>query len=275
MENQHRGNTRLGRSASQCARLSAAHRSGGGRPHRSDFNRPAAGCDDFGAPSIRLKTFFLMNERPRAHSPPALILAVLGIVFGDIGTSPLYALKEAFHPDHGIALNTSSVFGVLSLLCWAIVMVVAVKYVWFIMRADNHGEGGPLALMALGLSRIPRQSKAAARMLMLGLFGACMFYGDAAIAPAISVLSAVEGLHIAAPHLSALVLPITLLILTVLFAIQRYGAQTVGALFGPVMLLWFITLAALGLWQIAHAPAILGALNPVHALRFMSSQPRL
>ncbi|CCD30213.1 KUP family K(+) transporter [Candidatus Glomeribacter gigasporarum BEG34] len=216
-----------------------------------------------------------MNERPRAHSAPALILAVLGIVFGDIGTSPLYALKEAFHPDHGIALNTSSVFGVLSLLCWAIVMVVAVKYVWFIMRADNHGEGGPLALMALGLSRIPRQSKAAARMLMLGLFGACMFYGDAAIAPAISVLSAVEGLHIAAPHLSALVLPITLLILTVLFAIQRYGAQTVGALFGPVMLLWFITLAALGLWQIAHAPAILGALNPVHALRFMSSQPRL
>src|SRR5260363_359930 len=201
-----------------------------------------------------------MNERPRAHSAPALILAVLGIVFGDIGTSPLYALKEAFHPDHGIALNTSSVFGVLSLLCWAIVMVVAVKYVWFIMRADNHGEGGPLALMALGLSRIPRQSKAAARMLMLGWFGACMFYGDAAIAPAISVLSAVEGLHIAAPHLSALVLPITLLILTVLFEIQRYGAQT---------------LAALGLWQIAHAPAILGALNPVHALRFMSSQPRL
>src|SRR5260363_118371 len=114
-----------------------------------------------------------MNERPRAHSAPALILAVLGIVFGDIGTSPLYALKEAFHPDHGIALNTSSVFGVLSLLCWAIVMVVAVKYVWFIMRADNHGEGGPLALMALGLSRIPRQSKAAARMLMLGLFGDC------------------------------------------------------------------------------------------------------
>ncbi len=215
------------------------------------------------------------DATPRAPSASALMLAVLGVVFGDIGTSPLYALKEAFQPARGIALDAPSIFGVLSLLFWAIVIVVAVKYVLFVMRADNHGEGGVLALMALGLSRIPRQSKAATLIMMLGLFGACMFYGDAVIAPAISVLSAVEGLHLAAPHLSSFVLPVTLAILIALFSIQRHGTHTAGALFGPVMLLWFITLAALGLRQIAYAPAVLEALNPIHALRFVSSRPLL
>lgn len=206
----------------------------------------------------------------RKQSMPVIIAAALGVVFGDIGTSPLYALKEAFNPAHGIPLTAPSILGVISLLFWAIVMVVALKYVLFVMRADNHGEGGVLALMALGLRCLRRGSKAAALLTMLGIFGACMFYGDAVITPAISVLSAVEGLRLVAPDLAQFVLPITLAILVILFWLQRHGTEVVGKLFGPIMLLWFVTLAALGIWQIAQSPIVIHALNPIYALHFIS-----
>src|SRR5579875_62293 len=143
---------------------------------------------------------------------PSLAIAAIGVVFGDIGTSPLYSLKEAFSPSHGIPLTESSILGVISLLFWAIIVVVSIKYVMFVMRADNNGEGGVLALMALSLRSFDTKSKAAGLLMMLGIFGACMFYGDAVITPAISVISAVEGLEIAAPHLAHLVIPLTIVI---------------------------------------------------------------
>src|SRR6201993_1373139 len=169
---------------------------------------------------------------------PSLAVAAIGVVFGDIGTSPLYSLKEAFSPSHGIPLNDASILGVISLMFWAIIIVVSVKYVLFVMRADNNGEGGVLALMALSLRSFDPRSRAAGLLMMLGIFGACMFYGDAVITPAISVISAVEGLEIAAPHLTPYVIPITLIILIALFWIQRRGTEVVGKLFGPIMLVW-------------------------------------
>jgi KUP system potassium uptake protein len=175
------------------------------------------------------------------------------VVFGDIGTSPLYSLKEAFSPAHGIPLTEQSILGVISLLFWAIVIVVSVKYVMFVMRADNNGEGGVLALMALALRSVDPKKKLAGLLMMLGIFGACMFYGDAVITPAISVISAVEGLSIAAPHLSHLVLPLTIVILTALFWIQRHGTALVGRLFGPIMVIWFVLIGLLGLAHIVRS----------------------
>jgi KUP system potassium uptake protein len=209
------------------------------------------------------------HDNFRQHSLPALALAAIGVVFGDIGTSPLYALKEAFSPAHGIALTDHSILGVISLLFWAIVVVVSIKYVLFVMRADNNGEGGVLALMALSLRPFSSKSRVTGVLMMLGIFGACMFYGDAVITPAISVISAVEGLEIATPHLSHLVLPITMVILVALFWIQRHGTSLVGKLFGPIMLVWFTTLALLGVNHIARAPQVIAALNPYYAFSFM------
>jgi KUP system potassium uptake protein len=200
---------------------------------------------------------------------PSLAVAAIGVVFGDIGTSPLYSLKEAFSPSHGIPLTDTSILGVISLLFWAIVIVVSFKYVLFVMRADNNGEGGVLALMALSLRSFNRAGKAAAVLTALGIFGACMFYGDAVITPAISVISAVEGLQIAAPNLSHLVLPLTMVILVALFWIQRHGTALVGRLFGPIMVLWFITIAVLGLSHIVQSPEVIKALNPYYAFSFM------
>lgn len=210
------------------------------------------------------------HENRRQHSLPSLAIAAIGVVFGDIGTSPLYALKEAFSPSHGIPLTDNSILGVISLLFWAIIIVVSIKYVLFVMRADNNGEGGVLALMALSLRSFDAKSRVAGTLMMLGIFGACMFYGDAVITPAISVISAVEGLEIATPHLSHLVLPITIVILVALFWIQRHGTALVGKLFGPIMLLWFITIAVLGTYHIARAPGVIAALNPYYAMSFMS-----
>jgi KUP system potassium uptake protein len=206
----------------------------------------------------------------RQHSSPSLALAAIGVVFGDIGTSPLYALKEAFSESHGIPLTESSILGVISLLFWAIVVVVSIKYVLFVMRADNNGEGGVLALMALSLRPFATKGNLSAILMMLGIFGACMFYGDAVITPAISVVSAVEGLEVAAPQLSHLVVPITIVILVALFWIQRHGTALVGKLFGPIMLVWFATLAVLGVFHIAREPAVISALNPYYAASFMS-----
>jgi KUP system potassium uptake protein len=199
----------------------------------------------------------------------ALTLGALGVVFGDIGTSPLYALQTVFLA-HNEALKPTeaSVYGVISLVFWAITIIVSVKYVTFIMRADNEGEGGIMALIALvqGVSLRGRAGKAA--LVALGIFGAALFYGDGMITPAISVLSAVEGLEVAAPGLDSLVLPITVGVLTVLFAIQRFGTGAVGRLFGPVMALWFTILAVSGLAQVVDNPAILKALSPTYGVEF-------
>ncbi|BDD93926.1 potassium transporter Kup [Pandoraea sp. XJJ-1] len=207
------------------------------------------------------------GQRPQAL--PALMVAAIGVVFGDIGTSPLYALKECFDPQHGIPFTQQAVFGIISLLFWALVIVVSLKYVLFVMRADNRGEGGVLALMALSLRSVRSGSRWAAVLMMLGMFGACMFYGDAVITPAISVLSAVEGLEIAAPSLARFVLPITIVILIVLFWMQKSGTAKVGRLFGPVMVIWFVILGVLGVYNIIAAPEIVQAINPYYGIRFI------
>src|SRR3954463_5921980 len=189
----------------------------------------------------------------------ALTLAALGVVFGDIGTSPLYALQVVFSIDGpAVPGTTGDVYGVVSLVFWSIVLVVAVKYLTFILRADNDGEGGIMALTALVQSVRGR----AATLVVLGIFGASLFYGDGVITPAISVLSAVEGLKVAAPSLHELVVPITVAVLTALFALQRYGTGLVGRLFGPVMLVWFAVIAVLGIGEIAPHPEVFKALLP-------------
>lgn len=200
---------------------------------------------------------------------PALMVAAIGVVFGDIGTSPLYALKECFDPQHGIPFNQQAVFGIISLLFWALVIVVSLKYVLFVMRADNRGEGGVLALMALSLRSVRAGSKWASVLMMLGMFGACMFYGDAVITPAISVMSAVEGLEIAAPSLTRFVLPITIVILIILFSMQKSGTAKVGRLFGPVMVVWFVILGVLGVYNMFAAPEIIKAINPYYGIHFI------
>jgi len=206
-------------------------------------------------------------ETPNAR---ALVIGAIGVVFGDIGTSPLYSLKECFSQDHGILFSPDAVLGIISMLFWAFIIVVSLKYVLFVMRADNDGEGGILALMALALRTAVPRSRMARLIMMLGIFGACMFYGDAVITPAMSVLSAVEGLEIAAPELSHFVFPITLLILSMLFVIQRNGTHVAGKLFGPIMVVWFLALGALGLMHLMHAPEILKAISPHYAVAFLA-----
>ena len=205
---------------------------------------------------------------------PTLTLGAVGVVFGDIGTSPLYALKEIFNGHHPIAVTPDNVLGVLSMVFWSIMLLVTLKYVLIIMRADNHGEGGSLALLSLLLERA-RNHRLAWLVSMLGIFAAALFFGDSMITPAISVLSAVEGLGILAPDLDEYVLPATLTILTALFVIQRRGTGTVGLFFGPVMLCWFSVLAILGIVEIARHPDVLAALNPGYAVRFIVEHPGL
>ena len=200
----------------------------------------------------------------------ALTLGALGIVFGDIGTSPLYALQTVFtHDNHAVPTSDEAVYGVISLVFWAITIIVSVKYVTFIMRADNDGEGGIMALIALIQTQPARQRVAKALLVALGIFGASLFYGDGMITPAISVLSAVEGLKVVNPSLENLVIPITLAILTVLFMIQRFGTHAVGRAFGPVMALWFAVLAVSGLNEVIQHPSILRALSPHYGAEFL------
>jgi KUP system potassium uptake protein len=198
-----------------------------------------------------------------------LMLAAIGVVFGDIGTSPLYALKECFSPEHGIPFSTDAVYGVISMVFWAFSIVVSLKYVLFVMRANNHGEGGILALMALALRTAPAGSKRSLLIIMAGVFGACMFYGDAIITPAISVLSAVEGMEVISPDFTRYVIPATIFILVILFVIQKTGTDVVGKLFGPVMLVWFAVIGLMGLHQVVQNPAIFEAINPMYAIMFM------
>jgi len=199
-----------------------------------------------------------------------LTLTALGVVYGDIGTSPLYALRECFRPEYGIHPTTANVLGVLSLILWSLILVVSVKYIVFILRADNDGEGGILALLALLLQQSRRTGDTPRRLALvaLGLFGAALLYGDGVITPAVSVLSAVEGVDVATPSLSHVIVPISMLILFGLFMVQRYGTAKVGSGFGPVMLLWFLAIAALGLRSIVQAPEVLLAINPWHAVVF-------
>lgn len=199
----------------------------------------------------------------------ALALAALGIVYGDIGTSPLYAIKEIFGGPHAVSTSPDHILGALSLVFWALIVVVSIKYVAFVMRADNRGEGGIMALMALALRGAADLRRRRARLIVLGLIGTALFYGDGIITPAISVLSAVEGLEVATPAFRRYVLPITIIVLLALFVVQRRGTASVGALFGPVMCVWFASLAALGIHGIVQEPHILYALNPAYAITYL------
>ena len=216
------------------------------------------------------------NSSPSSKSRfNSLALAALGVVYGDIGTSPLYALKEVFgSPHHPVPITPDNVLGILSLVFWALMMVVSGKYVLFIMRADNRGEGGIMALMALALRNI-KAGRQRNIVVMLGLFGAALFYGDGVVTPAISVLSAVEGLHVITPAFDPFVIPLALVVLILLFFIQRKGTATVGKLFGPVMLLWFGVLTVLGVTNILIEPDVLRALNPAWAVSFLLANPKL
>ncbi len=206
-------------------------------------------------------------------SRAALTLAALGVVYGDIGTSPLYALKEAFAGTHPVPYSPDNVIGILSLILWALIVVVAVKYVTFIMRADNRGEGGIMALIALALADAKGNPRQERWIMMIGILGAAMFFGDGMVTPAISVLSAVEGLEVATPALKPFVIPAALLVLFFLFFVQKRGTARVGALFGPVMLLWFATLATLGVTNVAQNPDVLKAINPLYGLGFLVHNP--
>jgi KUP system potassium uptake protein len=212
------------------------------------------------------------GEDTRTGSLEVLALGALGVVYGDIGTSPLYAFRECLHGPHGMAPSPENVLALLSLILWSLVVVVTVKYLVIVMRADNRGEGGILALMAL--IRAPAVAVAARRpmLVILGLFGAALLYGDGMITPAISVLSAVEGLGVATRVFEPYIIPITVVILAGLFLVQRRGTARIGALFGPLMLLWMVVMATLGVTAIARVPKVLGALNPLLALRLFENQ---
>jgi KUP system potassium uptake protein len=200
-----------------------------------------------------------------------LILGAIGVVFGDIGTSPLYTMHETFLPAHGLHPLPSTVLGLLSLITWSLIIVVALKYVSLVMRADNKGEGGIMALMTLAQRAAGKSVRARRIIMLMALLGAALFFGDGVITPSISVLSAVEGLEVAAPGLAHFVVPITVVVLLGLFWLQRHGTAKVGAVFGPVMVLWFLALAVIGVHNIIQAPGVLRALNPWYALEFFMS----
>ncbi|MGO4298908.1 potassium transporter Kup [Leifsonia sp. RAF41] len=203
-------------------------------------------------------------------------LAALGVVFGDIGTSPLYALKTVFLLDGGaVGAEQEDVFGVISLMFWSVTIIVSIKYLGILMRADNDGEGGVMALAALAKRLYAGNASRAGTLLVIGIVGVALFYGDSIITPAISVLSAVEGLHVTVPAISHMVLPIAAVILVILFAVQRYGTGKVGVLFGPVMVLWFAVLAAAGLSMVIQYPAVLLGLSPTYALTFIVAHPTI
>jgi len=216
------------------------------------------------------------RSRKATAGAAALTLGALGVVFGDIGTSPLYALQTVFSADHQSVKPTEvDVFGVISLVFWSITMIVSVKFVIFIMRADNHGEGGLMALIALIQGGGLKHSKRKAALIAIGLFGVALFYGDGMITPAISVLSAVEGVEVAAPSLSHLVVPITIGILVIVFGVQKFGTRIIGRWFGPVMVIWFAVLAAAGLAQVLTDPGMLKALSPSYAFDFFTAHPKI
>ena len=202
----------------------------------------------------------------------ALTLGAIGVVYGDIGTSVLYALKEVFGSGH-VAFTPDNVYGVLSLFFWTLTMIVSVKYVSLVLRADNHGEGGLVAMLALAAESVKHRPRLQRVLLLLGIFGTCLFYGDGVITPAISVLSAVEGLEVVSPTFTKAVIPLTLVILLGLFLVQKRGTGGIGKFFGPITMVWFISIAFLGLYHIAGHPEILWAISPHFALRFILAEP--
>ena len=212
------------------------------------------------------------GERRSPGATAALTLGAIGVVYGDIGTSPLYALKQVFANGH-VPLTPHNIYGVLSLVFWTLTVIVSIKYVVLILRADNNGEGGLIAMLALASQAVRDRPKLRRRLLFLGIFGTAIFFGDGVITPAISVLGAVEGLTVAAPALHTWVVPITLVVLAGLFMFQRHGTTRVGKLFGPVMLVWFVVIAVLGLMHIGDMPDILRALSPHYAILFLIGQP--
>lgn len=197
-----------------------------------------------------------------------LALSALGVVYGDIGTSPLYALKESFHHGHNILLSQNTIYGILSLIFWALIIVISVKYLRYVLKADNHGEGGILALTALVTPTDGKFSKSRYKLILCGLFGTALLYGDGMITPSISVLSAVEGLELITPVFAPYIVPITIAILIALFSVQKYGTSVMGKVFGPITLIWFLTLGYLGIYNILKAPAVLNAINPYYAFNF-------
>ena len=212
------------------------------------------------------------SETARQTSSTAgLTLLALGVVYGDIGTSPLYTVKEIFSPSHGIALNTANILGGLSTIFWALMVVVTLKYVTLILRADNKGEGGIMALLALASSAVKDKPRRRALILVLGVIGASLFYGDAILTPAISVLSAVEGLDVGTAGFKPYLIPIAVAILAALFAYQRRGTAAVGKLFGPICALWFLVLGVVGVYNIAQNLSVLKAINPLYAMRFVTA----
>jgi KUP system potassium uptake protein len=211
--------------------------------------------------------------QPRPTSSLAVLtLGALGVVYGDIGTSPLYAFKEVFAHDH-VPLTADNILGVLSLMFWTLTVVVSIKYVVLILRADNNGEGGLIAMLALASQAVKDRPVLRRRLLMLGIFGTSIFFGDGVITPAVSVLGAMEGLEVAAPALHSYIVPVSLLVLTLLFVVQRHGTGGIGKFFGPITLLWFVVIAVLGFVHIVEYPSVIRALSPHHALRFMWEQP--
>ena len=244
---------------------------------------PPSGASPPAPPAPRAAPTASRPHPPRHHAElnptgkrlTVLSLTALGVVYGDIGTSPLYAIKECFKPAYGLVPNLVNVYGVLSLIVWALILIVTVKYVGFILRADNKGEGGVLALLALVLQRQHRAEERRSRavLIALGLFGGAFLYGDGIITPAISVLGAVEGLEVATPTMSRFVIPIAFVIIAVLFFFQKKGTAKVGGAFGWIMLVWFVTIAVLGIMEIGREPQILAALNPWYAAQFFLSHP--
>jgi KUP system potassium uptake protein len=211
----------------------------------------------------------MVETKEKKQSLWLCALGALGVVYGDIGTSPLYAIRECFHHSHGLALNPENVLGILSLILWTLILVVCLKYMAFVLRADNRGEGGILALMALATAKDSDKSRLKNWLLVpLGLFGAALLFGDGIITPAITVLSAVEGLHIVTPAFDRFVIPLAIIILILLFLCQRFGTGKIGFFFGPIITIWFLSLAALGINGILQNPAVIEAVNPIHAATF-------
>ena len=213
------------------------------------------------------------HEQPHSSSAIGLMVGAVGVCYGDIGTSPLYTLKEVFVGGYGVQANHDGVLGVLSLIFWSLIWVVSIKYVIFVLRADNQGEGGVMALSALARRAASGRLKLQAMVVIAGLIGAALFYGDSMITPAISVLSAIEGLEIAFDGLEHWVVPLSLIVLVGLFLIQKHGTARIGILFGPVMVAWFLALAALGIYGVAQQPEVLKAMNPGWAVNFFISHP--
>ncbi len=200
------------------------------------------------------------------------MLGAIGVVYGDIGTSVLYSVKEVFGGGH-VPFTPDNVHGILSLFFWTLTVIVSLKYVTLVLRADNHGEGGLVAMLALAAQTVKDQPRLRKWLLLVGIFGTCLFYGDGAITPAITVLGAVEGLEVISPQFKKYVVPITLVVLLLLFMVQKRGSACIGRYFGPVMVVWFIAISALGVFNIVDNPRILWAINPFYALRFIFEQP--